>query len=192
MVIREVRDDLAGNLLAMWFLWTNVPPTIPAATIALWYYWRWRIETYFKLLKSADLQLEDWKQQTADTVARRLLVAGMACVVCGSWPVTRHLKPTSAALAGTFKTVPPLARGTSFTMPWQRTTEVIRCASWYLLVPLRQQPKALPISRAYANEMLEPEPALAEPSGTHGTASLITWFVIRWLAFASAIPCRWT
>ena len=26
---------------------------IDASTIALWYYWRWKIETFFKLMKSA-------------------------------------------------------------------------------------------------------------------------------------------
>lgn len=117
MVISEVRDDHSDNLLATWFLWTNVPPTIPAATIALWYYWRWRIETYFKLLKSAGLQLEDWKQQTADTVARRLLVASMACVVV--WQLARNKTPQAdqARLLLVQLSGRTMARGTSFTTP---------------------------------------------------------------------------
>ena len=130
MVISEVREDQTGDLLATWFLWTNLPSATPAATIALWYYWRWRIETYFKLLKSAGLQLEDWKQQTADTVARRLLVASMACVVV--WQLARNETPQAdqarrllVQLSGR-----TMARGASFTMP------ALLAGLWVLLVTL--------------------------------------------------------
>jgi hypothetical protein len=117
LVVSEVRDAETGETLATWFLLTNLEPTIDAATIALWYYWRWRVETFFKLLKSAGLQLEDWKQQTADAVARRLLVASMACVVV--WQLARAETPEAEdtrrllmQLSG--RTV---ARGRSFTTP---------------------------------------------------------------------------
>ena len=30
-----------------------------------WYYWRWKIESFFKLLKSAGQQLESWQQPSA-------------------------------------------------------------------------------------------------------------------------------
>ena len=50
-MIVHVRDE-QGPLLAEWFLLTNVPIEVPAETIALWYYWRWRIESFHKLLKS--------------------------------------------------------------------------------------------------------------------------------------------
>lgn len=69
-----------GQVLAWWYLLTNVeaPDT---TTIALWYYWRWSIETFFKLLKSAGMQLESWQQETGEAIARRLLIACMACVL---------------------------------------------------------------------------------------------------------------
>ena len=35
-----------GTLLAQWLLLTNLPADVSAATVALWYYWRWRIESY--------------------------------------------------------------------------------------------------------------------------------------------------
>lgn len=131
LVISEVRDEQSGSLLATWFLLTNVEPAIPAATIALWYYWRWRVETFFKLLKSAGLQLEDWKQQTADTVARRLLVASMACVVV--WQLARDPTPQAdqarrllVQLSGR-----TIARGTSFTMP------ALLTGLWTLLAMLK-------------------------------------------------------
>jgi hypothetical protein len=72
--------DEKHRLLAEWYLLTNVPESVDDAMVALWYYWRWRIESYFKLLKSAGLQLEEWQQATAERILRRLLIAGMACV----------------------------------------------------------------------------------------------------------------
>lgn len=80
LVISEVRDE-AGNILAVWFLLSNVPETVSADTLALWYYWRWQIESYFKLMKSAGQQLEQWQQDDGKTIAKRVLVASMACVI---------------------------------------------------------------------------------------------------------------
>jgi hypothetical protein len=47
----------------------------------LGYHYRWTAESYFKLMKSHGLQLEQWQQATGEAIARRLLVASMACVV---------------------------------------------------------------------------------------------------------------
>jgi hypothetical protein len=90
LVISQVRDE-AGNVLAVWFLLTNVPETVPDDTIALWYYWRWRIESYFKLLKSAGQELERWQQEDAQAIIKRLLVASMACVIV--WQLMRASGP---------------------------------------------------------------------------------------------------
>ena len=90
LVIAEVRDD-QGNVLAVWYLLSNVPADVDAGTLALWYYWRWSIETYFKLLKSAGMNVEEWQQQTAKAIARRLLVASMACVTV--WQLARSQHP---------------------------------------------------------------------------------------------------
>ena len=54
LVVSRVFDE-KHQLLAEWFLLTNVPKSVDDAMVALWYYWRWRIESYFKLLKSAGL-----------------------------------------------------------------------------------------------------------------------------------------
>jgi len=98
LIVSEVRDD-RGNVLARWLLLTNLPPSAaPAATIALWYYWRWRIESYHKLLKGAGQQVEHWQQETAAALARRLLVAAMACVVV--WRLARDERPQAAELRG--------------------------------------------------------------------------------------------
>jgi len=62
-------------------LLTNAPKRVHAEHLARCYYWRWRIESFFKLLKSHGQQLEQWQQETGPAIARRLLVASMACVV---------------------------------------------------------------------------------------------------------------
>lgn len=90
LVVSEVRDS-RGKVLACWLLLTNLPAAIAAATVALWYYWRWAIESYYKLVKGAGLHLEHWQQQTAAALARRLLVASMACVLV--WQLARSTAP---------------------------------------------------------------------------------------------------
>ena len=90
LVISEVQSH-DGQVLAVWYLLSNVPDTVPAATLALWYYWRWRIESYFKLLKSAGMQVEQWQQTTAAAIARRLLIASMACVIV--WRLSESTHP---------------------------------------------------------------------------------------------------
>jgi IS4 transposase len=65
-------------VLAEWLLLTNVT-AVNAATITLWYYWRWQIECFFKLLKQAGHHLESWQQESAAAIAKRLLVVSMAC-----------------------------------------------------------------------------------------------------------------
>lgn len=94
LVIAEIRDD-EGNVLATWYLLAHVPGSVDAATIALWYYWRWSIETFFKLLKSAGMQVETWQQETAAAIAKRLLVASMACVTI--WQLARSKHPQADA-----------------------------------------------------------------------------------------------
>lgn len=79
LVVAEIRDE-QGKTLARWLLLTSVPEIVPAESIALWYYWRWRIESMHLLLKSAGLHVEDWQQETAKRTLCRLLVACMACV----------------------------------------------------------------------------------------------------------------
>jgi hypothetical protein len=74
--------DCKGYILAEWMLLTNVPTEeADAAEVGLWYYWRWNIESFFKLLKSAGHEIEYWQQTDGKAIARRLLIAAMACVV---------------------------------------------------------------------------------------------------------------
>ena len=94
LVFAEVRSD-AGEVLAIWRLLTNLPREVDDSTVALWYYWRWRIEKFFKLLKSAGAHAEQWQQETAHGIAARLLVASMACVTV--WRLARSEHPQADA-----------------------------------------------------------------------------------------------
>jgi hypothetical protein len=94
LVVSEVRAA-DGQVLARWQLLTNVPAAVDAATVALWYYWRWQVESYFKLLKAAGQQLEHWQQENAGAIVRRLLVASMACALV--WRLARSAAPAAAS-----------------------------------------------------------------------------------------------
>ena len=72
-------------MIADWLLITNVMD-VEAKEIALFYYWRWQIETWFKRLKQGGHDLESWQQETGKAIAKRLLVVSMACVVV--WEIT--------------------------------------------------------------------------------------------------------
>jgi hypothetical protein len=94
LVVSEVRSA-RGVVLARWLLLSNVPARVAAGTLALWYYWRWQVESYFKLLKAAGQQVEHWRQEDAAAVVRRLLVASMACALV--WRLARS--PAASAPA---------------------------------------------------------------------------------------------
>ena len=106
-----------GETAAVWYLLTNVPAEVPAATLALWYYWRWRIESFFKLLKGAGQQLEHWQQETGLAIAKRLLVAAMACVVV--WRLERQTAPPADEVRALLVRLSGrlMKRGQSYTAP---------------------------------------------------------------------------
>jgi hypothetical protein len=116
LVISQVRDA-EGALLAQWCLLTNLPADVAAERVALWYYWRWRTESYYKLLKSAGQQVEAWQQESGAAIAKRLVVASMACVVV--WQVARlrgaegeRWRELLVRLSGR-----QMKRGVTFTLP---------------------------------------------------------------------------
>ncbi len=89
--------DAKGDLLASWFLLTNVSADdADCSTIASWYYWRWRIESFFKLLKSDGQEIEYWQQTTGAAIFRRLLVVAMACVAV--WQIERDQSDDAAEM----------------------------------------------------------------------------------------------
>jgi hypothetical protein len=95
-VVVQLRDD-EGRVLAEWMLLSNVSKAWASTEkLAFCYYWRWRIESFFKLMKSHGQQLEQWQQETGPAIARRLLVAAMACVVV--WRLQADDSPEAAEL----------------------------------------------------------------------------------------------
>jgi hypothetical protein len=95
LVVSRVCDG-NGRTLAVWYLLTNLPAEVDTATVALWYYWRWRIESLFKLLKSAGQQVERWQQEEGEAIAKRLVVAAMACALV--WRLQHHPSAEAATL----------------------------------------------------------------------------------------------
>jgi hypothetical protein len=122
--------DATGRTLAVWYLLTNVPAEVDTATVALWYYWRWRIESLFKLLKSAGQQVEHWKQPRGEAIAKRLVVAAMACALV--WRLERH----PAAEAADLRRL--LVRLSGRQMRWGReaTAPALLAGLWVLLAML--------------------------------------------------------
>ena len=122
--------DTTGQTLAVWYLLTNLPAEVDTATVALWYYWRWRIESLFKLLKSAGQQVEHWKQPQAEALAKRLVVATMACALV--WRLERQVSAEAADLRQL------LVRLSGRQMKWGReaTAPALLAGLWVLLAML--------------------------------------------------------
>ena len=60
-VFAELRDA-RGKVLAEWILLSNAPGEwANTEHLVRCYYWRWKIESFFKLLKSHGQQLEQWQ-----------------------------------------------------------------------------------------------------------------------------------
>jgi hypothetical protein len=152
LVVSELRNA-QGKVLACWFLLTNLDPSVAAAVVALWYYWRWRIETYFKLVKGAGLELEHWQQETAQALARRLLVASMACVVV--WQVARSSAPEAAALRAFLVRLSgrQMRRGKPFTEP------ALLAGLWVFLTMLEAMQHCDLDAMQRALDMVVPNPA---------------------------------
>jgi hypothetical protein len=80
IVERLVNDK--GEIVAKWLLLSNIlDRSVSMQTLATWYYYRWKIESYFKLLKSSGFNLEEWQQEQPAALFRRLLVVSYSCVL---------------------------------------------------------------------------------------------------------------
>ena len=80
IVERLVNDK--NEVVATWLLLSNIYDSdIKASTIATWYYYRWQIESYFKLLKSSGFNLEQWQQSNPEALFKRLLVVSQSCML---------------------------------------------------------------------------------------------------------------
>ena len=74
--------DENNKVVAKWLLITNiVDKRVTTETLATWYYYRWKIESYFKLLKSSGFNLEEWQQVEPEALFKRLLVVSYSCIL---------------------------------------------------------------------------------------------------------------
>jgi hypothetical protein len=89
--------DANGNVLAEWYLLTNVPgEAADRFTMGRWYAWRWQIETFHQLLKTSGQNAEEWQQESGAAFLRRLCVAVMACLTV--WHLIREESEEAARL----------------------------------------------------------------------------------------------
>lgn len=77
MVCSRLIDPI-GEVVSEWYLLTNSNFTVNE--IAMFYCYRWRIESFFKLLKSAGFDMEQWLQQTGIVFFKRVLLSVHACL----------------------------------------------------------------------------------------------------------------
>ena len=116
-VVERLVDD-KNNIVATWLLLSNVfDEDITAGTIATWYYYRWKIESYFKLLKSSGFNLEKWQQKEPEALFKRLLVVSQSCMLV--WKIAndnsanaKKLREILIELSGK-----QIQRGVDFTYP---------------------------------------------------------------------------
>ncbi len=126
LVVSRVCDGSARTL-AVWYLLTNAPAEVEAATVALWYYWRWRIETFHKLIKSAGCQVERWQQLGGEAIAKRLVVVAMACTLV--WRLERQSSPE----AGSLRALLVQLSGRQMKRGKECTTPALLAGLWVLL-----------------------------------------------------------
>jgi len=150
LIVSQVRAA-DGRVLAQWLLLSNVPAEVGTGTLAQWYYWRWRIESFFKLLKGAGHQLEAWQQHSAVAVAKRLLVVSAACVLV--WQLARSPDPAAVELRAVLVRLSgrQLRRGVEATAP------ALLAGLWPLLAMLDLQAQhPIPDLQRLADSLFNP------------------------------------
>lgn len=110
--------DTNNEVVATWLLISNViDENVTASTIATWYYYRWKIESYFKLLKSSGFNLEQWQQCEPSALFKRLLVVSHSCVLV--WKVANDNNSNAKKLRQILIEISgkQIQRGVEFTYP---------------------------------------------------------------------------
>jgi hypothetical protein len=80
--------DARGQVLAEWYWLSALPETVSDTPIALRYYFRWQIESFFKRLKQAGHPREHWEQESGSALCKRLLIATHAGLLV--WRLARE------------------------------------------------------------------------------------------------------
>ena len=79
--------DSDHNIVATWILITNISD-VSSATITQWYYYRWKIESFFKLLKSSGFFMESWQEQNPLGIFKKLLVTSFCSILV--WKINNN------------------------------------------------------------------------------------------------------
>lgn len=93
VVVSELRRE--GEKPLRWVLLTNLGDE--ALEVVQAYIWRWRVERFFYLTK-VGLRLEQWRQETAERVARRLGVSQLAAMAIYQMQAAAEVDPVAADL----------------------------------------------------------------------------------------------
>jgi hypothetical protein len=126
-VLVQVRNE-KGQILAEWMLLSNAAREWATTEQLAWcYYWRWQIESFFKLLKSHGHQLEQWQQESGPAIARRMLVAAMACAVV--WQLDHDSSPAAMK----FKDALVRLSGRQMKKKKPHTTPALLAGLWVML-----------------------------------------------------------
>jgi hypothetical protein len=172
LVVTELRDE-GGEVLERWYLLSNVPTPVGAETVALWYYWRWKVESFFKLLKSSGQQVEHWQQENGRFILKRLLIASMACVL--AW----RLAHSQAPQAKEARQAVMRLSGRQVEYGKEYTSEGLLAGIWMLLAMadlLEEVPpnRLRDLARFVLGGSQEPPPGRADkPTGSSPTCLLV-------------------
>jgi hypothetical protein len=119
-----------NELLATWILIANLEENVSKEQIAEWYYHRWKIESFFKILKSAGFEMESWQERDPMAIFRKLMVVSLALVFV--WKLERDttkeaekLRLFLVQLSGRI-----ISRGKTYTLP------ALLAGLWHFLLML--------------------------------------------------------
>jgi len=107
-----------NEVVAQWLLLSNLfDKDIDAKILARWYYYRWKIESYFKLLKSSGFNVEEWQQKEPLALFKRLLIISNACILV--WKIANDNSDNAKTIRDFFISLSgkQIQRGVDFTYP---------------------------------------------------------------------------
>lgn len=116
IVERLVNDK--NEVVAQWLLLSNLfDEDIDAKKLAQWYYYRWKIESYFKLLKSSGFNLEEFQQKEPLALFKRLLIISNACILV--WKIANDNSDSAKTIRDFLISLSgkQIQRGVDFTHP---------------------------------------------------------------------------
>lgn len=72
--------DKDSQVVATWLLISNIFDA-SNQDITKWYWYRWKIESFFKLLKTSGFYMENWQEKNPEAIFRKLLVVSYASLL---------------------------------------------------------------------------------------------------------------